>query len=234
MYQDDNNVSRHLNLTQTRRQLLETLAGIVPAAQFLEPVSAWAAADNGTFLRISRTITGTATLSADISQRIESLLAARMGQFAPKLNVLSETMKKAGSSRQEMLGGLSDEQVRFALDIAKPWYLGYVGTPSNFVLRDNAAFATFLEAQAWEKILDEVPRPTYPQGNAGWWIVAPPGVNAPAMPDAITSWTFHPGGPSRILAPDADWKTYALAQHTSIEEARQTKPATGGGTFVSK
>jgi hypothetical protein len=133
-----------------------------------------------------------------------------------------------------MLGGLSDEQVKFALDIAKPWYLGYVGTPSNFVLKDNAAFVTFLEAQAWEKIIDEVPRPTYPRGSAGWWVVAPPGVNAPAMPDAITSWTFHPGGPSRILAPDADWKAYALAQHTSIEEARRTKPATGGGTSVSK
>ncbi len=56
-----------------------------------------------------------------------------------------------------MLTGLSEAQVKFALSIAKPWYLGYAGTPSNFGLKDNAAFATFLEAQSFQKIIEFVP-----------------------------------------------------------------------------
>jgi hypothetical protein len=234
MSQGKKKVFRYLILAHKRRRVLITLAGIVPAARFLSPLAAWATADEGAFVRISRIITGTALLSADISQRIQSLLANRTDQFASRLNVLASTMKKAGGSRQEMLSALSDEQVKLALEIAKPWYLGYVGTPSDFVLKDDAAFATFLEAQAWEKIVDEVPRPTYPHGNAGWWVVAPPGVNAPAMPDAVTSWTFHPGGPSQILAPDTEWKAYALAKHSGIAEARRAKPATGNVTSVTK
>ena len=94
------------------------------------------------------------------------------------------------------------------------------------MLKDNAAFATYLQAQSWQKILDQVPRPTYPDGSAGWWVTAPPGIAAPAMPGEIADWTFHPGGPQQILAPDPAWKSYASAKHQSIADARQAKPGT--------
>jgi hypothetical protein len=130
-------------------------------------------------------------------------------------------MLKVVGGRQEMIAAaLNGNQLKFAIEIAKPWYLGYVGTPSNFVLRDNAAFATYLQAQSWQKILDQVPRPTYPDGGAGWWVAAPAGIDAPAMPGEITDWTFHPGRAAAILAPDPAWKTYASAKHQSIEDAR--------------
>ena len=211
----------------TRRSFLVALAALVPAARFSCPSSAWADADGNAFLRTSRIITGTESLSAEVGRRIQGLLSDRVDQFASKLNDLSAAMRATGDSREEMLAGLTDAQVDFALDVARPWYLGYVGSPSAFVLDDDAVFATFLEAQCWEKIVSEVPRITYPGRNAGWWDVAPPNVDAPAMPEQIKSWTFHPGGPSGILAPDPAWKANATADHASIEKARRARPSAG-------
>lgn len=215
-----------VHFSSERRRILVGLAGVVPAALFLRPLRSWAAPHDDVFLRVSRVITGSEAISADVAQRIHDLLTARDDKFASQLSDLAIAMQKAGGSRVEMLSRLSDAQVEFALTIAKPWYLGYVGTPSSFVLKDDAAFATFLEAQSYQKIIDSVPRPTYPSGSAGSWAVAPKGVAAPAMPEQIKDWTFHPGGPSTILAPDPEWKVYATTKYASVEEARKKKPTT--------
>ncbi len=140
---------------------------------------------------------------------------------------MTAALDKGGADRQSKLTALSDAQVKIALEIAKPWYLGYVGTPSDFVLKDDAAFATFLEVQSWRKIIDEVPRPTYPTGNAGWWQAVPKGVDAPDMPAKITDWTFHPGGPGQIQPPDPAWRDYASTKHADLAAARQAKPQQG-------
>lgn len=211
------------NSGMSRRDVMIGLVAIVPAARFVGSDSA-SAANGDIFLAVSQVITGSDALSAGIAQRIRGLLASRDKQFDTKLTGLSKTMTTAGGNRQDMLGKLSDAQVEFAIEIAKPWYLGYVGTPSNFVLKDDAAFATFMDVQSWQKIIDEVPRPTYPTGNAGWWSAAPPGVVVPDMPADIVDWTFHPGGPNQILAPDANWLSYGQAKHSNIEAARRAKP----------
>ncbi|MDQ6627542.1 MAG: sorbitol dehydrogenase family protein [Pseudomonadota bacterium] len=209
----------------TRRRLLLGLASLVPIG-LLMPLAVNAAGEDDSFLDVSRVITGDSTLSAGIAQRVKMLLGTRVSGFASQLGDLVEAFHRTGGSRDQMLAALSDSQVQFALAIARPWYLGYVGKPSDFVLKDDAAFATYLEAQSWSKIVHEVPRPTYPGANAGWWGAAPPGVVAPAMPEGITRWTFHPGGPAQILTPDSTWKAYATADHTSIDAARLAKPGT--------
>jgi hypothetical protein len=209
----------------TRRRLLLGLAAVVPSSVLAMPVAAGATSEDDSFLYVSRVITGDSTLTAGIAQRIEVLLGTRVSGFASQLGELMEAFQRTGGSRDRMLAALSDGQVRFALEIARPWYLGYVGKPSDFVLKDDAAFTTYLEAQSWSKIVREVPRPTYPGAAAGWWDAAPPGVVAPAMPEGITRWTFHPGGPAQILAPDSQWKAYATADHTSIDAARLAKPS---------
>lgn len=213
-----------IQFSSKRRRVLIGLASVLPATQLLLPSGALATQSEDDFLRVSRIIAGTNALSADIAQRIRDLLAARDDKFAAELSDLAAAMKKTSGNREEMLSGLSEAQVKFALSIAKPWYLGYVGTPSNFVLKDDAAFATFLEAQSFQKVIDFVPRPTYPRGNAGSWAAAPNGVDAPPMPERIKDWTFHPGGPTSIMAPDPQWKTYATAKHASVEEARAKRP----------
>jgi hypothetical protein len=211
-------------LNVTRRRVLLGLASLVPATGLSIPLVAQAVESDDAFLKVSRIITGDATLSAGISKRMMALLTARIAGFAAKLDDLSRALAAAGGAREQSLSALTDSQVKFALAIAQPWYLGYVGKPSNFILKDDAAFVTFLEAQSWSKIEQEVPRPTYPGADAGWWDAAPPGVVAPAMPDGITQWTFHPGGPAQILAPDPKWKAYATADHASIDDARRAKP----------
>ncbi len=214
-------------LPVTRRRMLLGLAALAPAIGLSIPLVAHAQGDGDEFLKVSRVITGNANVSVGIANRIMALLAARVTGFAAKLDELVKAFDKAGGGREQMLSGLTDDQVGFALAIAEPWYLGRVGKPSDFVLKDDAAFATYLEAQSWTKIVAEVPRPTYPGAGAAWWDAAPPGVVAPAMPAAITNWTFHPGGPTQIMAPDPTWKAYATAQHASVDAARRAKP---GGT----
>ena len=212
-------------LPVTRRRMLIDLAAMAPAIGLAIPLVADAKGDGDEFLRASRIITGDETLSAGIAQRIMALLVARTAGFAAKLDDLAKSFATTGGGRDQMLSALTDEQVQFALAIAKPWYLGYVGKPSDFVLKDDAAFTTYLEAQSWSKVAEEVPRPTYPGAGAAWWDVAPPGVTAPAMPEGITRWTFHPGGgPAQIMAPDPKWKAYATADHASIDAARSAKP----------
>ncbi|MEO8847246.1 MAG: sugar dehydrogenase complex small subunit [Casimicrobiaceae bacterium] len=213
-----------IRFSSKRRRILVGLAGALPAVQLLRPSGVLAAQNDDVFLRVSRIITGTDALSADVAGRIRDLLTARDDKFASKLGDLADALQKTSGNRVDMLSRLSNGQVAFALAIAKPWYLGYVGTPSNFVMKDDAAFATFLEAQSYQKIIDFVPRPTYPSGSAGSWDAAPKGVDSPAMPDQIKDWTFHPGGPSTIMAPDPQWKLYATTKYASVEEARKKKP----------
>lgn len=84
-----------------------------------------------------------------------------MEDFAGRLVELTNDMRTSnGRNRDAVLALLSDDQVQFALEIAKPWYLGYVGSHSDFVLGDDAAFATLPEAQSWQKIILEFPRIT--------------------------------------------------------------------------
>jgi hypothetical protein len=217
-------VTSAISRTATRRSFLIGLSASLPAAHFLAPTVAWASISQDVFLRASQTITGSMSLSPAIAARIHDLLQHRDKDFDGKLADLAAAFDKSGGDRQTQLAALSDAQVKLALQIAKPWYVGYVGKPSNFVLKDDAEFATFIDVQSWQKIIDAVPLPTYPSGNASWWQEAPSGVVAPAMPAKIIDWTFHPGGPPQIQPPDPAWRDYAAADHADLNAARAAKP----------
>ncbi len=204
-----------------RRRALAVLATAVPAA-CLARVRADATGD--VFLRVSRTLTGTEALSLEVADRLHVLLAGRIEGFEDKLDDLAGTLRASDEDRGDALAALDGERLDFALDIVEPWYLGRVGSPSSTILEDDAVFVTFLQAQAWEKIIDVVPRPTYPGRSAGWWASAPPGVEPPGMPDDILRWTFHPGGPASIQPPDPAWRSYAAADLDGVEAARRAKP----------
>ena len=176
-------------------------------------------------------LTGAGDLSAGAAERIRSLLSARHDDFDLRcadlfLALGGDTGQTATpEEREARFAALDDDRLDFALAVAKPWYVGHVGTPSSGVLDDNAEFATFLEAQGSAKILDVVPRTSYPQNSAGWWSQPPAGVKAPDMPEGVTDgWGFQPDGPDAIRAPSPAWRRYAEARHTSLQDARAARP----------
>jgi hypothetical protein len=168
-----------LNAT-TRRNVLLALVAAPPALLTARSaIGTVLDTDDGRLLEVSKVMTGTDAISADVAVRIGDLLRGRIGGFDAKLSGLAAVLRRVNGDRAAKLAALNDMQVGFALQIARPWYLGYVGTPSDLVLKDDAAFATFLEAQSFQEIADVVPRLTYPGHAAGWWDIAPAGVAAP-------------------------------------------------------
>jgi fructose 5-dehydrogenase small subunit len=206
-----------------RRDFLLSLSLIAPGAQLLTALPASAAttaADPGVILTVSRVITGNNSLSPDVAARVETLLSKRMPGFAEKLADLAKAL--AGKDREAALAALSPDQVAFALDIAKPWYVGYVGSPSTTILKDDAEFVTFLEAQTYEKFLDAWPRPSSPDRNPGWWEMPPEGVDTSSLPKDIKSWSYQPAdAPAEIAKPDPAWVLYVTKKYPSVDEARK-------------
>ena len=173
-----------------------------------------------TLLSVSRIITGTDDLSPAVAQRVQILLSARISGFVDKLSDLSKALSQ-DQSHDAALAALTSEQVDFALDIAKPWYVGYVGKPSNTILKDDAEFVTFLQAQSYQKFLDLWPRPSYPEAGPGWWVEPPANAGADEMPEAVKSWSFQPSDmPTTIKAPDPAWAAYVTKKYPTIEAAQ--------------
>lgn len=209
----------------TRRQVLIALANIPPALMLAKANVVLAATTNSSFLAVSKLIAGTDQLSQDVADRIAGLLSQRDADFDAHLDQLIHALDQTEGGRDAKLAALSDDLVSFALQIAKPWYVGYVGTPSDFVMDDDAAFATFLQAQSYEKIIDVVPRPTYPPAGPGWWGSPPPGVDAPSMPDQVVTWNYYPSVPDHIREPDSVWRDYVTGDYDDMDAATGAKPS---------
>lgn len=214
-----------------RRHFLIALAGTVPLAS-LTPGFARAAdsaAPSDAFLSVSRAICGNDSLSKETAARIEKLLSEDDAGFAGKLDGLAKAFD--GKDRAAAIESLSDDQTTLALNIAKPWYLGFTGSPSARILKDDAEFATFLEAQALTKVSDIVPLQTYPSGGAGWWEAVPEGVDASDLPEEATSWEYQPKSSYELQDPDPAWLAYAKGEADSVDAARKAQGAdSGGGT----
>ena len=212
----------------SKRTLLLSLAAYAP---LLLPGcrSASGAATTGEteFLRISRIIAGAGDLTPGAAKRIATLLGERDRRFADRLAGLGRALT-AGRPRDEALSSLKGDDIAFALEIAKPWYLGYVGEPSPGVLKDDSAFATYLEAQAYAKIADAVPLPTYPVGPAGWWADPPKGVEATDLPADSASWDHQPRQIYKIAAPDPAWRAYAAGEYATMAQARAALGGSSG------
>lgn len=184
------------------------------------------------FLNVSKVITGSDALTPGTAGRIEALLTAREKNFPAKLDNLAKALI-GKADRETRLAGLGEDDLDTALAIAKPWYLGYVGSPSARILEDDAAFATYLEAQAWVKLASIVPLQSYAPGIAGWWKTPPPGVDHTDLPEEAKSWNYQPQREFRVPPPDPAWRAYAAGTYDTIEAARAAlpkKPASKGKT----
>jgi len=208
-----------------RRSFLLGAISISPISSFL--LSDFAFADEtqaGSFMQASWVVIGRKDLSPDIAGRIEVLLKQRIADYDQKFAALTQALSPAIQDeklRNDALKGLSAADTAFALEIAKPWYLGYVGTAAGSSLKDDATFVTYLNAQAYEVVLKDLPRTSYPPGGRGWWQAVPAGVDSPTMPDRVIDWTWQPDGATGVIAkPDPAWQAYAMGEFPSLDAAR--------------
>ncbi|MDF7674790.1 sugar dehydrogenase complex small subunit [Acetobacteraceae bacterium ESL0709] len=201
-------------MSVSRRQLLIALATVPPSALFLAPAIATPQkTETDKFLKVSQVITGNRHLNKTIAQRIENTLEKRIPDFASRLESLASVLSVSGD-RDDLLRKLTASQTDFAFEIAKPWYLGFIGTPKGDALNDDdAEFVTYLHAQSYELVKDELPRPGYPPKARGWWKMPPPNMEPAQMPDDISDWTVQQNGAhGHIVAADEEWRAYALGQ----------------------
>jgi len=205
-------------MSMDRRSFLISLALIPPAVYWSTSVLADGSVSDA-FMQVSRIITGADNLTPGAAARIEGLLSERHPGFAAHLATLY-TALAASPSREAGLSVLTGNDLDTALIIAKPWYLGYVGTPSGRILKDDAEFATFLDMQAYAKTDSIIPAQSYPPGPAGWWQDTPRGVDASDLPEGATTWAYQPLKTYTIAAPDPAWRAYAAGHFDSIEAAR--------------
>jgi hypothetical protein len=206
-----------------RRDFLISLSAAVTVSQIMTTgfAGSAAAATPNTILDVSRIITGNDNLSPEVAERVATVLSKRIDGFDAKLQALAQALASK-PDRDAALAALPVDQVAFALDIAKPWYVGYVGTPSNAILKDDAEFVTFLEAQSYVKFLDKWPRPGDPGRAPGWWVEPPEGTDTSMLAPDIKSWSHVPTGvPTEIQDPDPAWFIYVTKSYSSLQAARE-------------
>jgi fructose 5-dehydrogenase small subunit len=203
-----------------RREFLQ-FSALVPAAFLAGPAGALAADGRSDIMAVSKTIIGRDDLSAEIGARIADLLRNRIGEFDAKLTRLAHQLDTV-SDKNKAVEDLQGDDLAFALEIAKPWYLGYVGTPGGTVLTDDGTgFVTYLDARAYEVVAQDLPRTSYPPGGRGWWQAVPPGVSSPPMPEGVTTWGWQPDNATgNLAASDPAWVAYGMGEYPSLAAAR--------------
>jgi DNA recombination-dependent growth factor C len=82
---------------------------MIPIVRFLHPDPAWFQTAEDRFLTVSRVLTGSDALSADVAERIQKLLTDWVERLESKLAGLASAMQEAGDSRVTQLCGLSDD-----------------------------------------------------------------------------------------------------------------------------
>lgn len=172
-------------------------------------------------LRASELLTGRRGLDIGITERLWTLLCQQDSAFPAQLASLMVRLNALHSEdREQIVAQLSDDEVKTALTIISPWYLGYTGHPSTTKAVDDAHFVTFLSALMYEPTQDHTIRPSYARAGGDYWADIPPGVSAPAMPAEIRSWGERsPAAASTIKEPEAPWLLMIQGKAKTLVEA---------------
>ena len=184
----------------SRRAMLIGLAAITPLSAGISVASAATSGADSDLLKVSRIIVGREDLQPAIAERVHKILETRIAEFPARLARLAAALG-AGTDRDAALAALDDDNLDLALQIATPWYVGVAGSSNDHSFNDDAAFVTFLGAQAMALVADFVPMQSYSTGKPGWWAEPPAGVSPPPMPENIRDWTFQPDGATGQVLP---------------------------------
>ena len=207
-----------------RRRFLQMM--LAPPVILSMPVHTLLAApadgETAQLLRASELLTGRRGLDSGIAARLWTLLCEQDTQFPARLAQLMTRLQALHSEdREQIVSQLDDDEVKTALAIISPWYLGYTGTPSTTKAVDDAQFVTFLSALMYEPTREQTIRPTYARAGGDYWAEVPAGVTAPAMPDNIRAWGEQsPAAAGRIKEPEAPWLLMVQGKAKTLAEAQ--------------
>ncbi|WP_026042741.1 sugar dehydrogenase complex small subunit [Pantoea sp. A4] len=173
-------------------------------------------------LRASELLTGRRGLDPAITTRLWQLLVDKDASFPAQLTRLIGNLTALKTEdREAIVGHLDDEDVKTALTIISPWYLGYTGNPSTTKAVDDAHFVTFLSALMYEPTSDHTIRPTYARAGGDYWVEVPKGVTAPAMPENIREWgDKSPQAAPTIREPEEPWLLMVQGKARTLAEAQ--------------
>lgn len=174
-------------------------------------------------LNVSEVLTGRSPLAPSVAIRIESLLSKRDSSFPEKLARLTKAVGTARPNEQEkIIVDLNEEDAQTAIKIVSAWYLGYIGTPSETHMEDDAEFITFLSAQMYEVTADNTIRPSYAQEGRDYWAHTPHGVLAPPMDPNIHEWGERsPTAAKTYAKPDPAYILLVQGKAKNIKEAKE-------------
>ena len=207
---------------ERRRFLQLMMATPVIVSIPLQPLlAAPADAAQALLLRASELLTGRRGLDIGITERLWTLLCEQDTQFPAQLARLMTRLNALHSEdREQIVAQLDDADVKTALTIISPWYLGYTGHPSTTKSVDDAHFVTFLSALMYEPTRDHTIRPSYARAGGDYWAEVPPGVTAPPMSTLIREWGDQsPLAAKQIKQPDAPWLLMVQGKAKTLVEA---------------
>lgn len=207
---------------ERRRFLQLMMATPVIVSIPLQPLlAAPADASQALLLRASELLTGRRGLDIGITERLWTLLCEQDSQFPAQLARLMTRLNALHSEdREQIVAQLDDADVKTALTIISPWYLGYTGHPSTTKAVDDAHFVTFLSALMYEPTRDHTIRPSYARAGGDYWAEVPPGVTAPPMSTLIREWGDQsPVAAKQIKQPDAPWLLMVQGKAKTLVEA---------------
>ncbi|WP_337022950.1 MULTISPECIES: sugar dehydrogenase complex small subunit [unclassified Pantoea] len=207
---------------ERRRFLQLMMATPVIVSIPLQPLlAAPADASQALLLRASELLTGRRGLDIGISERLWTLLCEQDAGFPAQLARLMTRLNALQSEdREQIVAQLDDADVKTALTIISPWYLGYTGHPSTTKAVDDAHFVTFLSALMYEPTRDHTIRPSYARAGGDYWAEVPPGVTAPPMSTLIREWGDQsPLAAKQIKQPDAPWLLMVQGKAKTLVEA---------------
>lgn len=207
---------------ERRRFLQLMMATPVIVSIPLQPLlAAPADAAQALLLRASELLTGRRGLDIGITERLWTLLCEQDTQFPAQLARLMTRLNALHSEdREQIVAQLDDADVKTALTIISPWYLGYTGHPSTTKAVDDAHFVTFLSALMYEPTRDHTIRPSYARAGGDYWAEVPPGVTVPPMSTLIREWGDQsPLAAKQIKQPDAPWLLMVQGKAKTLVEA---------------
>ena len=144
-------------------------------------------ASSAPFLSASERLTGFASLSADLAERIWTQLSAHAVATEQFAQLVQITLRSTGNAA--LSSGLAEAGLAATRDrVLLAWYTGSLGA------EPDAPVVAYAEALMYAAVADGLPAPTYALGGPGWWTAPPPaaGVAPPMAPPIVESTSPAP------------------------------------------